>query len=99
MSVLIKGMEMPSNCNTCPILQTGYMEHCCPVLKEVMQGTDIVCERHTDCPLVDAPTPHGDLIDKDSVIELMLKHPLTNTNYCVSAKDICNISTIIEAEE
>ena len=99
MSVLINGMEMPSNCNNCPIVQTGYMEHYCPVVKEVMQGTDIVRVRHSVCPLVEIPTPHGDLIDKDSVIEIMLKHPLTNTTYRVSAKDIYNIPAIIEAEE
>ena len=56
MSVLIKGMEMPSKCGEC-FLRVGeckqriYME-----------------KRPPHCPLVEVP-PHGDLIDRDALIK------------------------------
>ena len=56
MSVLIKGMEMPSKCGECFLRveeckQRIYME-----------------KRPPHCPLVEVP-PHGDLIDRDALIK------------------------------
>ena len=100
MSVLIKGMEMQSNCNNCPLLQTGYMEHYCPVVKEVMQGIEIVSERHPDCPLVKVPSPHGDLIDRGDVLEEINRiFPCSSDEYERAYTLAEQADTIIKAEE
>lgn len=68
MSVLIKGMKMPANCDECPIQYRhwGYEIKLCPM--STCDGSDI-CEhisyRMQDCPLIEIPTPHGRLIDGD----------------------------------
>lgn len=54
MSVLITGMEMPTNCRCCNL---GL--HC-----PKMQFED--SNRPDDCPLVEVPTPHGRLNDADA---------------------------------
>lgn len=57
MSVLIKGMKIPSDCDSCFI--PGSF---CPLWINTDVGS-----RHPDCPLVELP-PHGDLIE-NSVIK------------------------------
>lgn len=70
MSILIKGMEMPTSCADCPIGDTL----CCPLMPGVpalwAEYASAVKEKrlHSDCPLVPVP-PHGDLIDRDEQIE------------------------------
>jgi len=60
MSVLIKDMEMPSNCNDCDI------DFC--IFK--YEARDDISETRSDhCPLVEVPTPHGRLIDADVLKE------------------------------
>ena len=63
MSVLIKGMKMPRSCWECPLFDDKSMQ--CLILR---------CEIRTDqamtascCPLVEVPTPHRDLIDRDEL--------------------------------
>lgn len=74
MSILIKGMAMPTNCYKCPFLdyeegfcfasgvkhESGWYESTlCPgVIKD---------KRHEECPLVPVP-PHGRLIDADALM-------------------------------
>lgn len=68
MSVLIKGMEMPTSCEDCPL---GDSLHC-QVLPSVpalwAEYTNAIREKrlHSECPLVSVP-PHGDLIDTGAV--------------------------------
>lgn len=73
MSVLIKGMEMPKSCESCPCKTadafgglgcqaTGYIP-----LRKVNQ------DRPDNCPLVEIP-PHGRLIDADAPIPLVDTH-------------------------
>lgn len=54
--ILIKGMKMPSDCDSCFI--PGSFCH-------LWINTD-VGSRHADCPLISVP-PHGDLIDRDAL--------------------------------
>ena len=61
MSVLVKGMKMPSSCGTCEASGTG-------VCKLWMASKDFSV-RHPDCPLVEVPVPHGDLIDRQRLLE------------------------------
>lgn len=62
MSIIIKGMEMPKNCLSCP-LQGGTAD-CRLTQKTYNWG---LTERPSDCPLVPVP-PHGRLIDADAVL-------------------------------
>lgn len=64
MSVLIKGMEMPSSCDDCR-LTNGISCYAVPEYTEdeVVGRTD---DRPDWCPLVEIP-PHGRLIDADAL--------------------------------
>ena len=67
MSVLIKGMEMPKNCDDCLL---AYDSIICSVTREPFYkcgeqtGFDSETMRLPSCPLVPVP-PHGRLIDVD----------------------------------
>ena len=71
MSILIKGMEMPTRCGRCDMCvpeSNGDIDlHnvCC------ITGADIVDvgEKMVDCPLVPAPK-HGRLIDADALADV-----------------------------
>ena len=64
-SVLVKGMEMPKDCSTCPCFQYNMFDDeidgYCKALKTKITYSD---ERHPNCSLIEVPTPHGRLIDK-----------------------------------
>ena len=70
MSILIKGMEMPKNCDECRIM-VFEDTNCVP---ELFCGCPIVFKAHPQgvghrpdyCPLVEVP-PHGRLIDADAL--------------------------------
>lgn len=63
MSVLIKGMEMPTCCCVCPCFNDEYC-YCQTADKDL--GSIPIDHRHPDCPLVSVP-PHGRLIDADAL--------------------------------
>ena len=71
MSILIKGMEMPTSCYKCPLRRRNGMDIVCPAAHERFSVADInILEYRLDnCPLVLVP-PHGDLIDADKLVEL-----------------------------
>ena len=96
MSVLIKGMEMPSSCDncelcTCYVREDGTEENyrCVITFYPIHEFN----ERHEYCPLVEIP-PHGRLIDAD-ILASMCDAP----NWCVWLTEIYDAPTIIEAEE
>ena len=74
MSVLIKGMKMPKNCEECDFChwsnlhQTGRCDRCDdePVCADF--GTDYKRTRARFCPLVEVPTPHGRLVEFIDVV-------------------------------
>lgn len=79
MSILIKGIEMPSMCAECDfmggLIMPDNIYTCdCPV--DVIRGRNITraveedC-RHPDCPLIEVPAPHGRLIDGEEVLRAM----------------------------
>ena len=69
MSILIRGMEMPKNCDECRIMM--FEDTNC--LPELFCGCPIVFKAHPQgvghrpdyCPLIEVP-PHGRLIDADA---------------------------------
>ena len=71
MGVFIKGMEMPTNCQDCPL---NYDQMACIVTGTrwwsdtiVLMGFDSEKERLYDCPLTEVKEPHGRLIDADKL--------------------------------
>lgn len=77
MSILIKGMEMPTSCSECPLLEgcsecEGYHNCCMPLGIEngyfdyPLNDLTPIDKRRDDCPLVPVP-PHGGLIDADAL--------------------------------
>ena len=96
MSILIKGMEMPKDCNKCPMTVDGY----CRIIG--YPNGDAIIKRYKPlwCPLVEVPK-HGRLIDADE----LLKHKgdaydsRGHLLYAVGTGSIVTAPTIIEAEE
>lgn len=109
MSILIKGIDMPKSCGECEFnynLEGGSYEWWeCVILHDDINQFDT---RRTDCPLVEIPTPHGRLVDANDikakcineVFESMgtvaITDPYPDDEW---ADDICDVPTILEAEE
>ena len=101
MSVLIKGMQIPDNCDVC--LFSGWSNlnqtSCCK-LKEYEPGFQDYSiayrtQRSNICPLVDIPEHHGRLIDADALVA----ESLADGAYgYVDTKEIYVAPTIVEAE-
>ena len=73
MGVYIKGMEMPKSCKEC-LLNNEQMS--CSVTgtywwtdTRVLLNFDSTEERLYNCPLVEVPTTHGALVDKDELVK------------------------------
>ena len=72
MSILIKGMEMPTSCGDCKAFVcykqwAGDMGDCfCGITKEDAKEK----EKNADCPLVPVPD-HGRLIDADKLMDAL----------------------------
>ena len=98
MSVLIKGMEMPTSCAKCRL----FGEYGCPFIGAVGYALTRG-ERNDDCPLVPVP-PHGRLIDADALAE---KHEIMayenggkSYDFHITAKAwVDNASTIIPSDK
>ena len=84
MSVLIKGMEMPKNCDVCPMLEGDRMDGLCHAASKWLDDDehwtwyaypegDIDDSKPCNCPLVPVP-PHGRLVDADAPIPLVDTH-------------------------
>ena len=106
MSLLIKGMEMPKNCDSCRFM-VFEDTNCLP---ELFCGCPIVFRAHPQheecrpdyCPLIELP-PHGRLIDADALKSddgWLDNQDGTQTHIqYVYANSIIYAPTIIEAEE
>ena len=97
MSILIKGMEMPSSCYKCHLRQRNGMYIVCPVAHARFSVADvnILDFRLKNCPLVPIP-PHGRLIDADALGEFPY-----NMDFCDGYEAdewVRNAPTIIPAE-
>jgi len=92
MSVLIKGMEIPDKCGHCRFA-TAFE---CEVTKNFITTFNV---RQQDCPLVPV-SPHGRLIEKNAVFELIQSVPSVDKLLPVEfMKALYKIPTVIEAEE
>ena len=100
MSVIIKGIEMPKNCDECPCYYEteGAWRNECEVLGKEYIADDY---RPEWCPLVELP-PHGRLIDGD-VAEVIVTDEKDEVGgfldgILYAAGWIADQPTIIEAE-
>lgn len=111
MSVLIKGMEMPTKCVSCDLRAfNGIMDEC-RAMRRKMCGFEYQKGFPEWCPLVEVKTPHGRLIDAKDLSDRVLKwlppdpcgkeeleYPI-EADICVSLMmDIDESETIIESE-
>ena len=100
MSILIRGMEMPTSCTECPCCRhdnwNGETAHQCNVSFITFGAEDenwIYNTRPNWCPLIELP-PHGRLIDADELVRIW-----TGAQFYGSIKPIVDARpTIIEAE-
>ena len=108
MSVLIKGMEMPKNCEECVLIDIHYF---CSLLGEVDESIENG-SKDLRCPLVEVPTPHGRLIDAHDLIkDLSIKrfigpdsdgnpmYEITGRYTSIPIYKVEDAPTVIEAEE
>lgn len=88
MSVVIRGMKMPTSCSECACCgYYGKGDHVCDITgKEVVYELSLE-KRLDDCPLIEL-SHHGRLIDIDALPQGR-----------VEWEDVLNAPTIIEAEE
>ena len=103
MSVIVKNMEMPKNCQECDL----YIEGACYAKGYRDYRSIMDTAKPDDCPLVELP-PHGRLIDVDepmTKISTMMQEPdyqHEGENWMVGlimARDaIDEAPTVIEAE-
>ena len=102
MSVYIKGMEMPKNCDECwtKFHGFGWVEHdeewgtfYCKA------GKGFCSDPRTKCPLIPVPD-HGRLIDADEIIKEHNQHyEYLSDEFYVTVRDIENATTIIPADK
>lgn len=104
MSILIRGMEMPTSCAKCPIADISAEYYFCEKIDWFGK------ERPSDCPLVEIPTPHGRLGDLDALWDRMYnyidnegaKMPYGDNDFMIHKDSACELIedmlTIIEAE-
>ena len=67
MSILIRGMEMPTTCCNCKFREPfiGFVH--CHLAEMDMEYEESDNCRHPNCPLVELP-PHGDLVDLSDTV-------------------------------
>ena len=91
MSILIKGMEMPTSCGQCKLKTVvGLDKEKCLVSGVEFYSWDTGWgdeqRRHESCPLVPVP-PHGRLIDADAFADEMKKRQEEAGRWLREAKD------------
>lgn len=82
MGVYMPTVEMPTNCTECKL---RLIVGCNPYKGNGLSPSK---ERHKDCPLVEIETPHGRLIDEDTIPDRTLRVLL----------ETAKAPTVIEAE-
>ena len=71
MSVIVRGMEMPNNCQECTCINGEHFY--CQAVGRKPQDENIISRRPDWCPIADVPTPHGRLIDADLLSKILKK--------------------------
>ena len=104
MSILIKGMKMPTSCVNCRFSGFGGLRNERVVCMHTGSNAYMNEVQYLDdCPLVPVP-PHGDLIDRGALMELYadeddLRLENMKVPIAVIRQNIMDAPTIIPAEE
>lgn len=86
MSVLIRGMDMPENCDKCRFCVNSFTDNA-PMYECAVQSYDNVSVtvdysgkpfdfRPDWCPLIELPEKHGDLVDRDALMSEVMDSDL-----------------------
>lgn len=96
MSVILTGMELPNNCQECRLMVDYW---CYAKTENGNPGPTYLYNRPDWCPLRPLPDVHGDLIDRNELLE---EHERIVDSWgkahIVSAGAIRNAPVIVEAE-
>ena len=104
MSVIVKGMEIPKNCYAC--MTSGFRSAIkCEEWSSISAGL-FGKMRSPSCPLVELPEKHGELIDKDEFLEMLIRPDISFSFFSdgmfIDVTDVCatilNTPTVLEAE-
>ena len=101
MSVIVKGMEMPENCMSCPFPSVGVdWYYCyCPGVDGKAYDFEQSKTVPDDCPLIALPDKHGRLVDADAMCnDLATVDPRYETmiDWCIRVTEAQ--PTIVESE-
>ena len=100
MSVIVKNMEMPKNCRTCPMLFDGHNYRWCNITGESLGIEETDNGRDEYCPLIELP-PHGRLIAEKTITEI--RYHDADGYHIVNGEQLCELEidadTVIEAED
>lgn len=93
MSILIKGINKPKSCFNC-----GFnMYDChCKINSGKIDRDDWTCDK--PCPIVEVPTPHGDLIDIESKISIGIRDGVKTVRELLNDKAVRLPKIVIKAE-
>lgn len=98
MSIFLRGVDMPECCCGCPCCYEKADGSCfCAAVKNG-EPCDIenLDQRLPNCPAEDVPEPHGDLIDRDYLLN---STKVLFNDVVVNQWSVINAPTIIKAEE
>jgi len=112
MSVIVMGMEMPENCYDCPFVRASWgNDYYCAK----GNGTEdnirvLMSKRMDDCPLIEVSTPHGELVDRNGLMDIYAdrltavaeRYSPDSSEYGIlsgAMKLLAIMPTVIEAED
>lgn len=88
----IKDMKMPDMCGHCRFTTAFDCEVTCnPIVDHKV--------RNADCPLIEIPEPHGDLIDRKSLMEGEGRYFISLCKEGIDVEEILRAKTIIPESE
>lgn len=94
MGIYLRNMEMPKNCVVCK----NY--YYCELWLELTVNKRYK-ERHPDCPIVEVKEAHGDLIDKDKLMQEFMDSDLDHLqrdDWKEVIQIVSDADVVIEAE-
>ena len=96
MSLLIKGnVHLPRSCRDCPFNYSGV----CIASANCLKTKSFMKARNPDCPIIEIPPPHGDLVDRDDLTDEINRVTFAERyDYNVAYNIVTDAETIIEAE-